>query len=316
MAAQKFLVSINLNQNEIQNFRIHNLGTAPGTPVEGQMYYNTGDKKSYIFNGTTWDDITTGGSSGITALTGDVTASGPGSVAATVALVGGAAAADVADAVTKRHTQNTDTGTTSGTFGLLTGSSGAKIKSNSGVLEARNSADNAYANFKAADGAFTGDVIVTGNFTVNGTTTTLNVDTVATGDNKIELNTEITTNAGNTDGGLAVKRLAADNSTRRDAEVYYNESSNRWKNKFGPTTAAPQDLVVASKYGADVGDGAATSYNIDHNLNSRDVIVQVFTNSGNYEDVIVDVQRPSVNRVTLVFATAPASSAYRVIVIG
>lgn len=36
----------------------------------------------------------------ITALTGDVTASGPGSVAATVALVGGAAAADVASATT------------------------------------------------------------------------------------------------------------------------------------------------------------------------------------------------------------------------
>ena len=31
----------NLVQNEIQNARIHNLESAPGTPVEGQMYFNS-----------------------------------------------------------------------------------------------------------------------------------------------------------------------------------------------------------------------------------------------------------------------------------
>jgi len=45
------------------------------------------------------------------------------------------------------HDQNTDVGTTSASFYLNT--SGIKIKDNSGVLEARNNADNAYANFKA-----------------------------------------------------------------------------------------------------------------------------------------------------------------------
>ena len=53
-----------------------------------------------------------------------------------------------------------------------------------------------------------------------------------------------------------------------------------------------------------------------HNLNSRDVIVRVFPNSGQYDDVEVDVQRTSVNAVALVFATAPATNAYRVVVIG
>ena len=70
------------------------------------------------------------------------------------------------------------------------------------------------------------------------------------------------------------------------------------------------------KYATSIGDGSATSYTITHSLNSRDVIVRVFPNSGNYDDVEVDVYRPSTTTCTLVFATAPASNAYRVVVLG
>jgi hypothetical protein len=65
-----------------------------------------------------------------------------------------------------------------------------------------------------------------------------------------------------------------------------------------------------------IGDGSATSYVVTHNLNTRDVIIRVFPNSGEYDDVEVDVQRTSTTTATLVFATAPASNAYRVVVLG
>jgi hypothetical protein len=73
------------------------------------------------------------------------------------------------------------------------------------------------------------------------------------------------------------------------------------------------------KYTTDIGDGSALSFAISHGLNSRDVIVRVFPNSGQYDDVEVDVQRTSTTQVTLVFVaapSAPALNAYRVVVIG
>lgn len=57
--AKKFLVSINLNQNELQNARIQNLATPPASPAEGQIYFDTtaGDKSIYFWDGTTWIDV-------------------------------------------------------------------------------------------------------------------------------------------------------------------------------------------------------------------------------------------------------------------
>ena len=66
-------------------------------------------------------------------------------------------------------------------------------------------------------------------------------------------------------------------------------------------------------YSATIGDGSATSYNIDHNLNSRNVIVQ-FYDSSSYETVHADAVRSTVDRVVATFASAPASGDITVLV--
>ena len=50
----KFIHDIDLNKNELQNAVVQNLSSAPANPKEGQIYYNTGDKNTYRYNGTTW----------------------------------------------------------------------------------------------------------------------------------------------------------------------------------------------------------------------------------------------------------------------
>jgi hypothetical protein len=66
---------------------------------------------------------------------------------------------------------------------------------------------------------------------------------------------------------------------------------------------------------ATIGDAAATAFNIDHNFNTRDATVEVYRNSGNYDTVLPDITRPTVNRVTVTFAAAPALNAFNVVIL-
>lgn len=69
------------------------------------------------------------------------------------------------------------------------------------------------------------------------------------------------------------------------------------------------------KFTANIGDGSATTYNLDHNFTTRDVQVEVYRNSGNYDTVITDVTRPSTARVTIGFAAAPTTNQYSVVIL-
>jgi hypothetical protein len=86
----------------------------------------------------------------------------------------------------------------------------------------------------------------------------------------------------------------------------------------GASTAAAALAALGGtgKYSANVGNGSDTTITITHNLGTRDVVVSVHEASGTYERVYPDIQHATTNTVDLVFASAPTSNQYRVVIIG
>jgi len=64
MATKKFLVDIDLNKNQLLNAVVQNLATAPSGAVQGQVYFNTADGNFYVYDGSSWVDLTSQGVGG------------------------------------------------------------------------------------------------------------------------------------------------------------------------------------------------------------------------------------------------------------
>jgi hypothetical protein len=71
--------------------------------------------------------------------------------------------------------------------------------------------------------------------------------------------------------------------------------------------------VVVRKFAATIGDGTTTAIAVTHSLGTRDVMISVH-DAATFEEVECDKVKTSTTVVTLTFATAPAASAYRVVV--
>lgn len=66
-----FLVNLNLNKNELQNAVLQPLAVAPANPALGQIYYNSGDKLVYAYDGDNW--VAVGAVTSVNNKTGAVT---------------------------------------------------------------------------------------------------------------------------------------------------------------------------------------------------------------------------------------------------
>ena len=196
--AMLFVTNLDLGKNELQNARVQNLGSAPTSPVEGQIYYDTGDDTIYFRNASAWVDI--GGPGDITAVVaGTGLTGGATSGSATLTLANTAVTAAGYGSATQVGTFTVDA------QGRLTAAANATIAVAStavtdfteavqdvaGALVA-GTANEVSVTYDDAAGTLTigqpddvtigGVLTVTGNLVVNGTTTTVNSTTMSVDD--------------------------------------------------------------------------------------------------------------------------------------
>jgi len=86
-----FLNNLDLKQNELRNAVVQKLATAPSSPVDGQIYYNTSNDILWLRSGGNWVDLTSQGDiTGITSSTANqlTISSGTGPVPAISVVTG------------------------------------------------------------------------------------------------------------------------------------------------------------------------------------------------------------------------------------
>lgn len=407
--AINFKSHINLEGLQLQKAALHPLSAAPASPVEGQVYWNTGDDKLYVSDGTNWIDISgdvrqidagtgisvSGGSGGTatvslshlgiqsltapesdailfydTSTTGSAWLSPSSSTGITIdgttlklASIPNASLANSAVTVTAGNGL-TDGGSISlGSSATLNVGAGTGISVAADAVALKNASnltDTALTMWDDESGQLTDssvtddgtnvnigiasdtrNLVVSGNLTVEGTTTTIDSNTVNIGDNILVLNAD-ETGAASQDAGIEIERGTDDNK-----KFYWDETNNIWRTEGGlwvgtapqQSSVTTQTKVLIQNTGttqeieridiADIGtalgvgshsilldavnrDNVAKSGNtftVTHGLGSKLVQVQV-VDATTYETVFVEVVRNGDNTVQVVFADTVANGDY------
>jgi hypothetical protein len=154
---------------------------------------------------------------------------------------------------------------------------------------------------------FAGDVSINGNLNVKGTLTAINKQEIDISDNTIVLNSNFTTGTPSQDAAITVKRGSAN-----DVNIIWSEGNKDWT----LTNDGNNYFAIARKAVFTVGDTSNTSFDVVHNLGTRDLTVQVRENNAEYNLVETDIAFKDANTVTVSFTNAPDTNAYKVVIVG
>lgn len=316
-------------KNQAKNFVAHLLSSAPGSPTQGQIYYNTTDKTFEFYNGTSF--VKLGTLDQITPPVNDVNMNSRKLVSLADGTSGN-------DAVNKSQLDAAIAG----------------IKWKAGVRAATTAAGTLASSFENGDSVdgvtlATGDRILikdqaaateNGIYTVNATgapTRATDADTgaemlnaavfVAEGTTNADTGWVCTTNATITLGSTNVAfaqftggSITAGTGASMSGSTL-NVGAGATKGSGGPgggLKANADDLVVdfdvvVGKFNANIGNGSSTTIDTTHSLGTKDCTA-TFRDNSTDEELHPAVSYPDTNTIRSIWSSAPSTNGVRVCV--
>ena len=260
--AVKYLSDLNLNKNELQLARVHNLATAPGatnSEDHGLLYYNTGDDKLYMWNGTAFIDVSGDIKSVTSSTTQQITVANSGGPNPAISAVLGTVATNsngllkgstVFDYLYANPQKITVAGTANETTVVTDNTDNTKLQ-----------LGNTLTIGLPDDVTIGNDLTVSGDVIVNGATTTVNSTTVTIDDPVFTLGGD-TAPASDDNKDRGIEFRYHDGTAARLGFFGYDDSTGLFT--FLTTAANNSEVFSGTKGGLDIGNiklsGSIKSY--------------------------------------------------------
>lgn len=310
----KLLTNLEMNKNQIVDAVLQSLAIEPSEAIAGQIYYNTKNKRAYVYTGSAW-------------IAMDAKDASPTAISIVNTINNGDSLIDtdkIKDISTKLSASNiVDT--------INKGSENINAEKINGL-----------ANALGAEAII--EKINSGNNKIN----TSKIDGL---DEKLKIETIIqaliasdeaipTTKITGLDNVLASK--VTDSQAQQKANTALQEAKEYAKAEISKVIGGASEAYdtlkeieeilkksdsanklinqamkgKASKISQDIGNGANTEILVRHNLKTQDVLVTLREKESPFKVVYADVEITDENTITLKFAKAPKINEYRAIIVG
>ena len=308
------LTNLKANQNQLLEAVLHSVAVEPTQAVAGQVYYNTKDKRAYVYTGAVWMAMDAKDASP-TAVS-IVNTINDGDKLINIDKIKDLAAKLSAANIVATINDGTENINAERINGLANALDGANIvsKINDGTskinINTSDGLEDKLTPDKIVDSVIASDKTIPTN-KITGLDTAL-ADKIT--DAQAQAKADTALQQAKTFATSEITRIIGGASEAYDTLKEIEEKLKSSDNARDLINNAVKNK--AGKLAKDIGDGTATEFTVSHNLNTQDVVITVRENNAPFAQVITDIEVTDANNIKVKFAKAPAQNEYRVIIVG